>query len=183
MQADLFAAAPQGLRYQPEFLDPGEEEQLLSFIRPLPFKAFEFHGYLGHRRVVSFGWKYDYGQRRLGDAPPLPGELKDLAARVAEFLDRPADFFAQALITEYAPGAAIGWHRDKGEFGEVAGLSLLSACRLRFRRPRPKGWERYALEVAPRSLYRMQGEARSVWEHSIPAVTALRYSITFRSLA
>jgi hypothetical protein len=29
----------------------------------------------------------------------------------------------------------------------------------------------------------MDGEARAVWEHSIPPVEALRYSVTFRTLA
>jgi len=29
----------------------------------------------------------------------------------------------------------------------------------------------------------MSGEARGVWEHSIPPVEALRYSITFRTMA
>jgi alkylated DNA repair dioxygenase AlkB len=181
MQADLFP--PEGFRYVPDFLDAGEEERLLAFVRPLPFKPFEFHGYLGNRQVVSFGWKYDYGERRLADAPDMPPQLAELAERAAKFLDRPPDFFVQALVTEYAPGAAIGWHRDKREFGEVAGLSLLSPCRLRFRRAKSKGWERYAMTVAPRSLYVMQGAARSLWEHSIPAVTTLRYSITLRSLA
>jgi DNA oxidative demethylase len=28
----------------------------------------------------------------------------------------------------------------------------------------------------------MKGEARSAWQHSIPAVDQLRYSITFRTL-
>jgi hypothetical protein len=38
------------------------------------------------------------------------------------------------------------------------------------------GWERFTLEAQPRSLYMMGGDSRHVWEHSIPAVDALRYS-------
>jgi len=39
------------------------------------------------------------------------------------------------------------------------------------------------LNAEPRSLYIMTGEARRVWEHSIPPVKEPRYSITFRSMA
>jgi alkylated DNA repair dioxygenase AlkB len=86
------------------------------------------------------------------------------------------------LVTEYGPGAAIGWHRDKGVFDEVVGISLVSPCNFRFRRKSGSAWERYSLTVEPRSMYLLSGAARTEWEHSIPGVDALRYSITFRSL-
>ena len=41
------------------------------------------------------------------------------------------DAFAMALINEYPPGAPIGWHRDAPQYGIVAGVSLLSSCRMR----------------------------------------------------
>jgi alkylated DNA repair dioxygenase AlkB len=93
-----------------------------------------------------------------------------------------ADDLPHVLVTEYGPGAAIGWHRDKGVFDEVVGISLLSPCNFRFRRKQGAGWERYSLTVEPRSAYLLSGESRTVWEHSIPGVDTLRYSITFRSL-
>ena len=37
-----------------------EEQALLAEIRALPFRDFEFHGFIGKRRVVSFGWRYDF---------------------------------------------------------------------------------------------------------------------------
>jgi alkylated DNA repair dioxygenase AlkB len=64
----------------------------------------------------------------------------------------------------------------------VLGLSLGSGCKFRFRRPIGKKWERFTLEAEPRSLYMMSGASRQVWEHSIPAVEAPRYSITFRTM-
>jgi alkylated DNA repair dioxygenase AlkB len=88
-----------------------------------------------------------------------------------------------ALVNEYPPGAPIGWHRDKAAFGQVVGVSLLSPCTLRFRRPDGSGWERRSLTLEPRSAYWLAGEARLAWEHSIPPVEALRYSVTFRTLA
>ena len=87
------------------------------------------------------------------------------------------------LVTKYGPGAGIGWHRDKEVFGEVIGVSLLSPCVLRLRRKvGGKKWERANVEAEPRSAYLLSGPSRSEWEHSIPAVDALRYSITFRNL-
>jgi alkylated DNA repair dioxygenase AlkB len=86
------------------------------------------------------------------------------------------------LCTDYDVGVGIGWHRDKPHFDKVFGLSLGSACRLRFRRRSSDKWRRVTLNATPRSLYRMEGEARHDWEHSIPAVEQRRYSITFRTM-
>lgn len=87
------------------------------------------------------------------------------------------------LVTEYGPGAGIGWHRDKAVFGETVGVSLLSLCVLRLRRKvGERKWERANVEAEPRSAYLLSGTVRSEWQHSIPPVGALRYSITFHNL-
>ena len=86
------------------------------------------------------------------------------------------------LLTQYPPGAAIGWHKDRSVFGQVVGISLLSACTFRFRQQAGQKWERCSLIVEPRSAYLLDGPARTTWEHSIPAVEALRFSVTFRNL-
>jgi alkylated DNA repair dioxygenase AlkB len=93
-----------------------------------------------------------------------------------------ADAFSEALVTEYQPGATIGWHRDAPPFGVVGGVSLASPCRFRFRRGRPGAWETCELTLPPRSAYVLDGPARGEWQHSIPPVQALRYSITFRTI-
>jgi len=84
------------------------------------------------------------------------------------------------LVTEYSPGAGIGWHKDRPEFEEVIGVSLLSPCLFRLRRKRGNGWERASIELQPRSAYLLSGSARTDWQHSIPPVDKLRYSVTFR---
>ena len=76
----------------------------------------------------------------------------------------------------------IGWHRDKAVFGDVVGVSLASPCVFRLRRKAGAAWERASLVLEPRSAYLLQGPSRTGWEHSIPAVGGLRYSVTFRSL-
>jgi alkylated DNA repair dioxygenase AlkB len=146
----------------------------------LPFKPFEFQNYLGKRRVVYFGWRYDYRERTLDVAAPIPDFLLPARERAAEFSGIPAAELRQAMVTEHDAGAGIGWHRDRPAFGEVIGISLLSACALRFRRPSSNGWDRITLNAAPRSIYLLQGPSRTEWYHSIPAVSVLRYSITFR---
>jgi alkylated DNA repair dioxygenase AlkB len=184
-QPDLFAAAPAmpaGFVYREGVLAPDEERRFADRFAGLPFAPFEFHGFLGKRRVVSFGWRYDYGARRLQEALPLPDWLTPLRRQAADVAGLPVDHLRQVLITEYSPGSAIGWHRDKPQYDEVVAFSFLSTCHLRFRRALAEGWERRSLAVMPRSAYVLRGEARNQWEHSIPAVGALRYSVTFRSL-
>ncbi|HZQ01598.1 MAG TPA: alpha-ketoglutarate-dependent dioxygenase AlkB [Reyranella sp.] len=172
---------PEGFRYRDDALTEAEEQAFVREIESLPFKPFEFHGYLGKRRIVSFGWRYDYGARAVRRSDPLPPFLLPLRRRAADLTGIDARQLEHALVTEYAPGAPIGWHRDKPEFGEVVAFSFVSPCRLRLRRRKGSGWERWAIDVQPRSLYRLSGPVRHDWEHSIPPVAALRYSVTFRT--
>jgi alkylated DNA repair dioxygenase AlkB len=174
---------PEGLRYQPVLISSGDEAELLKRVRELPFREFEFHGYFGKRRVVSFGWKYDFGSQRLQKAEEIPDYLMSLRDLAALFANFEPQAFEQVLVTEYANGAGIGWHRDKAVFGQVVGISLLAPCTLRFRRKAHGIWERANLLAEPRSAYHLSGPARSEWEHSISRVDSLRYSITFRSMA
>jgi alkylated DNA repair dioxygenase AlkB len=172
---------PEGFRYRPEFLRPDEERDLVRHIAALPLKPFEFHGFTGNRRVVSFGWRYDFNERDLLQADDMPPFLLPLRERAAGLAGLPPTAYQHALVTEYAPGAAIGWHRDKAVFDEVVGVSLLSPCPFRFRRGNAGAWERVSVTIEPRSAYLLTGPARTEWEHSIPPVASLRYSITFRN--
>lgn len=169
-----------GLRTAEELFGPDAEAGFVREFAQLPFQPFNFHGHLGNRRVVSFGFRYDYGGRRLQDAPVMPDFLAPLKQIAARFSGLAEDSFVHALVTEYAPGAGIGWHRDKPMFRHVVALSFLAPCRLRLRRRKGEGWERRHVEVPPRSGYMLSGEARSAWEHSITPMAALRYSVTFR---
>lgn len=178
-RADL----PDGLTYHPELVTPAQAQDLVAAIASLPFAPFAFRGYLAARRVVSFGWRYDFTRRTLEPTDALPGFLLQLREVLAAVAGLAPEAFEQALVSEYSPGAGIGWHRDRPEFGHVAGVSLLSACPLRLRRRLDTGdWARARLSTAPRSAYVLHGAARSDWEHSIAPVTALRYSVPFRTL-
>jgi alkylated DNA repair dioxygenase AlkB len=174
---------PAGFRYRPGLINPAEEDVLVERVRELPFREFAFHGYTGKRRVVSFGWHYDFSARHLTKAEDIPDFLLALRQTAAGFAGVEPGELQHVLVTEYGPGAGIGWHRDKAVFGRVVGVSLLSPCALRLRRKvGEKKWERVNVQAAPRSAYLLTGPARAEWEHSIPPVDALRYSITFRNL-
>jgi alkylated DNA repair dioxygenase AlkB len=175
-------ALPDGFKYAPDLLGGADEAALLAHVRELPFRDFEFHGYTGRRRVVSFGWHYDFAERRLRKADDIPAFLLALREPAAAFAGLAPAALQHVLVTEYAPGAGIGWHRDKAVFGEVVGISLLSPCTFRLRRAAGEGWERVNVPAEPRSAYLLSGPSRTEWEHSVPPVGALRYSVTFRNL-
>jgi alkylated DNA repair dioxygenase AlkB len=185
-EADLFGrvtAWPQGLRYELEFLSEEEEWLLIDAFSSLRLAPFQFGAFEGKRRVASFGSRFDFSDQRLHAAEPPPEFLQPFKARAEAFAGLAPDAVQHVLLTEYETGAGIGWHRDKVAFNMVIGISLGSACPLRFRRKEPSSWERFTLEAAPRSVYLLSGEARSLWEHSIPPVQTPRWSITLRTMA
>jgi alkylated DNA repair protein (DNA oxidative demethylase) len=185
LRVDLFGARqplPEGFLYQPDFLADSEERALLATISALTFHEVRMHGVVARRRVIQYGWKYAFDGARLTQGPELPAFLEPLRDRAAGLVPLPPADLSEALLTEYQPGAPIGWHRDAPGFGIVVGVSLLSACRFRFRRGPARGSERISLTLEPRSAYVLSGPARSEWQHSIPEVDTLRYSITFRTL-
>lgn len=177
------AALPTGFFYQRDLINAEEEAALVGEIAKLPLKNFQFHGYEGNRRVFAFGYRYDYTRRAVEPADPIPKFLEPVRERVAGFAGREAGEFRQILALEYAHGAAIGWHRDKPEFGIVVGVSLAAPAVLRLRRRVGNRWERASQLVEPRSAYLLSSEARHDWEHSIVEQDVLRYSLTFRTLA
>src|SRR4051812_27016000 len=127
-QADLFETekrTPAGFRYVPEIVGEADEQRLVTEFAKVSFAPFEFHGFLGKRRVVSFGRHYDFNEGGLKGAEEMPAFLlpvRDAAARA--FGLEPSNF-QQVLLTEYEPGATIGWHKDRSVFGDVIGISLL----------------------------------------------------------
>ncbi|UQE03038.1 alpha-ketoglutarate-dependent dioxygenase AlkB [Bradyrhizobium japonicum] len=164
------------MKYQPEFLSADEERALLAGIEKLPFREFEFRGFTGKRRTVSFGRRYDVNGGGLTRTDDMPEFLTALRTRAEALAGLASHNFQQVLVTEYAPGAGIGWHKDRSVFGDVAGISLLSSCTCR---RAEKGFERNTLVAEPRSIYLLCGPSRTEWQHSIPGVKSLRYSITF----
>lgn len=175
-------AGPEGLHCTRDFISAETERELIARIADLPLQPFQFGAFEGHRRVKSFGFRYDYTAQRLVEAEPIPEWLHGVVRSVEGFGRLREGAVGQVLCTEYDKGVGIGWHRDKPHFDKVFGLSLGSPCKFRFRRRAGDKWERFSLQAEPRSLYLMDGEARQLWEHSIPGVEDQRYSVTFRTM-
>ena len=173
---------PEGLRYLPDLLDEEQETALLARLASLEFGEVRLHGQVARRVVRHYGVDYDYDSARVSPGAPVPDWLDDVRARSADLLGRaPADL-AEVLVTRYPPGATIGWHRDAVAFDEVVGVSLGSPCLMRFQRGTGDRRRVFEQPLEPRSGYVLAGPARTAWQHSIPAVPAERYSLTFRTL-
>lgn len=187
-QANLFgdepvAASIPGLVYESRFLAADEEQHVLQIVQSLALHAARYKQYLARRRVVSFGGSYDFDTQRLKPAQTLDPRLHPLRNRVAAWLGVPAEALVHALVAEYAPGTPLGWHRDVPDFETIVGVSLGGHARLRFRPyPDAPATRRVVqLDVAPRSIYQMAGQARWAWQHSVAPTLEPRWSVTFRT--
>lgn len=165
---------PPGFSYQPEFITKDEEQTLLREFERVPLHKFQWDGYDSKRRVK--GYTQESG---------MPAPLIKILERVAKFAKVQLEKIDHLLISEYISGTGIGWHRDKGAYDKIIGLSLGSAAQFRLRKVGPwtnkRKWERFSATAEPRSLYIMSGETRTLWQHSVAPVKDLRYSITMRT--
>jgi alkylated DNA repair protein (DNA oxidative demethylase) len=179
------SALPEGFVFAPDFITEPEELELVEQLGRLPFQEVVFRGVVANRRVLHFGYGYEYNSGKVSPGPPLPVFLLPLRRSVAEWMGAAADALQEVLVTEYRPGAGIGWHRDAPAFGKVAGVSLLGDCDFRFRLPahgKGETAESLRFRLPRRSVYLLDGPARTRWQHSIPDVEGFRYSLTFRTL-
>ncbi|WP_342671312.1 alpha-ketoglutarate-dependent dioxygenase AlkB [Sphingomonas sanxanigenens] len=172
-----------GLTSYAAFLDPSEERALIRAIDDARLTPFRFQQWTGKRLTRSYGPSYDFQTGRLDPADPVPDWLRPFADRAADICGLPRASIEQALLIRYDPGAGIGWHKDRPAYEHVIGLSLGAPATMRLRRRDGAGWQRRTLELVPRGLYRLSGEARHMWEHSIAGVGERRYAVTLRSLA
>ena len=185
IQGELFRAgepAVPGLVLVPDAVTPAEETRLAARIDAAPLKPFEFGQWRGKRLTTHYGSAYDYQRARVTEAPPLPDWLLERREKLAPLAGLDPRALEAALLIRYDPGAGIGWHRDRPQYGEVLGLSLGADCTLRLRRRTATAFERRSVLLPARSLYRLSDEVRWEWEHSIAPLDTTRRSITFRTL-
>lgn len=183
-QQELFPlqGAPDGFLFEPEIMTATEEAAFLKAIKALPFGTFRMHGVEAKRQVVRFGAHYVAGSAEMKPTSQFPRSLEVLRERAAAVVGIPTQVLSESLVTEYPPGAGIGWHRDSPPFGIVVGISFGGGGRMRFQRGQGPLRQTWSIELPPRSLYVMSGVAREEWQHSIPPVKESRWSITFRTL-
>lgn len=183
---DTPTSLPNGFVYRPHFITVRESHELLSYIEHLPLQeSVNRDGYRARRTHMNFGASYDFREGKIVMGPPLPHWLTPLACKIAKWLHIPKAHVIEALVQEYPIKAGIGWHRDNESFEHIIGVSLLGWCTLRLRRLRrtsQAGSDMSKITLEPCSAYILQGDSRWLYQHSIPPVTAKRYSITFRTL-
>ncbi|MCW3117634.1 MAG: 2OG-Fe(II) oxygenase [Chitinophagaceae bacterium] len=178
-------ASPEGFEYIPGFLSEDEEIGLYNEISKIELHNFNFQGFKANRKVASFGYDYSFENGSLTKGKDIPPAFNSLIEKVNNYRSiKPAEF-AELLITEYPVGSVINWHRDAPPFDIIAGVSLMADCTFRLR-PQDKAKQGrssvISFPVKRRSLYVIQGPARTEWQHSITPVKQTRYSITLRTL-
>lgn len=176
---------PPGFSYYPDFLSLSEEENVLKEISKVQLQTFLFQGYEAKRRVASFGYDYSFDKRTISKGTEIPSAFHWLMEKAAFHTEIPGGSFQELLITEYPVGSVINWHRDAPPFDVIVGISLLSDCTFRLRphdKTKQSRSSTIALPVRRRSLYVIQGVARTEWQHSTAPVKSVRYSITLRTL-
>ena len=185
---EVEAKVPEGFIYHQDFISEAEESELIREIQTLQLTPFKYYQFTGKRRTASFGWQYEFGASEITTAPNVPVFLLPVRRRAGNFFNIDPSSLVQTSIIEYSIGSPIGWHRDIPHFGVAVGISLGAACIMRLRRAnrrRSKNRDRdeiLSIELQPRSIYLMSGASREVWQHSIPPVKELRYSIVMRTL-
>jgi alkylated DNA repair dioxygenase AlkB len=185
---EVSTKVPDGFIYHRNFISEAEEQGLIREIQKLHLTPFKYYQFTGKRRTASFGWQYEFGTSKITTAPDVPAFLLPVRRRAGALFDIDPDSLIQTSIIEYSTGSPIGWHRDIPHFGVVIGISLGATCRMRFKkhnRARSKSSNRdeiLSIELQPRSIYLMSGASREIWQHSIPPVKELRYSIMLRTL-
>lgn len=185
---EVSAKVPDSFIYHRDFISEAEEQELIREIQKLHLTPFKYYQFIGKRRTASFGWQYEFGTSEITNAPDVPAFLLPVRIRAGTLFSIDPDSLIQTSIIEYSTGSPIGWHRDIQHFGVVVGISLGATCRMRFRKynhARSKSLNRdeiLSIELQPRSIYLMSGASREIWQHSIPPVKELRYSIMLRTL-
>lgn len=178
-------AYPKGFSYSPDFLTENEELKLYQEVTKIDLHNFNFQGYEARRKVASFGYDYSFENGSLSKGKNIPTIFDFLIEKVSRHVSVPQGEFAELLVTEYPVGSVINWHRDAPPFDLVAGISLMADCTFRLR-PNDKAKQTRAsvisFPVKHRSLYVLQGPARTDWQHSITPVKQIRHSITLRTL-
>jgi len=80
--------------------------------------------------------------------------------------------------TDISPTSSGSSNYPRTVTDQVGGCGLTLT---RLRHKQGNGWARAQQSVQPRSAYLLRGEVRREWEHSVPPVEQLRYSVTFRN--
>jgi alkylated DNA repair dioxygenase AlkB len=188
--AQLLEIADGGtLLYDPDFLAPGEADDLFALLKERTLWRQET-GAFGHPfpRLTWYyadpGVAYTYSGVT-HESAPWPDHLLGLRARVEEVAQAP---FNSLLLNYYRHGQdSIGWHTDaEPELGPdpvVPSVSLGATRRFFLRHTRTR--EKLSFDLTHGSLLLMGGTCQHHWQHSVPKTAepvGERINLTFRNI-
>src|ERR1041384_7212246 len=149
---------PREFRYFEECISPECEAKLLGFIERIPFRPYVMRGQASRRGIVGFGTYFGPVGGTQHEVLPFPGLVTELRDHCAALAGLDGTEFIASVVTQYSPGATIGWHSDMTMFGPVVfGISLLSDCIFKLR-PKQETRSVYNITLQARSLYLMEGD-------------------------
>jgi alkylated DNA repair dioxygenase AlkB len=144
---------PHGLAYEAAFIERDEERALIDVIAALPLREARYKEYTARRRVYAFGSRFDFDAYQLKPQP-----IGVLPAPLQSLRER------LAAWSGVAPDDFV--HVMVAEYTPGT----------------PLGWHRDAPDYELIAGVSLGSAARLRWQHSVPAVTALRYSVTMRTV-
>ncbi|TDZ75141.1 Alkylated DNA repair protein ALKBH8-like protein [Colletotrichum trifolii] len=154
---------PPGLRWQPDFITPEHEAELIHVFRT----ELEWPDRAG-RLSLHYGYTFDYKTFGVDHGVPYKPFPEWLRPLIPQTEGRPPE---QVCLQHYPPGAGIPPHVDThSAYDQLYALSLGAPVMMQFARAAGEdGRERETVEVdlAPRSMLQMSGDARLHWTHGI----------------
>ncbi|GAB4566073.1 MAG: alpha-ketoglutarate-dependent dioxygenase AlkB [Haliangiales bacterium] len=201
-QLDLFGPRRQAapalpdatLQLVPDFLEPGEADQLFAVLRDrIPWRQDQICMFGNrhdvprlHQWFADNGMSYTWSGIRMQAVPWIP-ELVRLQERLAESTGH---HFNTALANLYRDGRdTVGWHADdEPELGTnpvIASVSLGATRDFRLRHKTRRDLAAHTIALTHGSLLLMSGATQTCWEHCVPRrqrVTEARINITFRAV-
>ena len=178
-----------GYTYISDFLSPDEAKALYQW---LDTRSPEVWMRDLSRRVIHYGWRYDYTNRRVSPdlyIGPLPERCAALAERLHSETGKFPEIPNQVIVNEYEPGQGIAMHTDHHGFGPtVAMISLGDSWSMEFLHERTGRKQTRVLDVG--SALVLSDEARREWRHGIAKrkkepdgrLRSTRISLTFRTV-
>ncbi len=172
-------AMPEGLRDAQGFLSEAEESALLARFSTLEFGEMTMRGVMARRRVIEYGWHNSFESVRMTEAAPIPAFLRPSAIGPRRSRTSTPAACRRGCCSSTRPARQSAGPRCAGVRGGGRDFAWRGVPLPLSPRPHARLWETFELDLQPRSIYVLEGPARSEWEHGIPAVKSLRYSITF----
>ncbi|KAJ2811293.1 hypothetical protein H4S07_002152 [Coemansia furcata] len=169
-----------GLYYVAGFISEQEEQAILAHIRDDEERDIATNGgsdkwhQIQERYVKHYGHSFDYKTKHVGEvamtaSQQLPLWSLAFIERMSECI--PAHSMKPDMLTiqRYPPGAGISFHVDSHTAftDTLSVLSLGAPVQMNFRRPGTHKAALTSLDLEPRSLLLLTGEARYAWEHAI----------------